>query len=206
VAGINQQDLETTRLPERAHGHPGDAGRCHRDRGDAAVEGPAGEGIEGGGAGAKAAHGLGDTLWWHGHPVLGFAEVHAGGVGVEDLEWASARWRLRRRHWGRGAGKESVWGVIATSGNREERQDSRGGGRDGTTCRLPHGIRTGPVTRDAVADSRDQPHQRAQSPKAGTVTTTHGRPTRITRHARAGPVPSVCEAAQPPKPLTKRCT
>ncbi len=96
--------------------------------------------------------------------------------------------------------------VRAGSGNREERQDSRGGGRDGTTCRLPHGIRTGPVTRDAVADSRDQPHQRAQSPKAGTVTTTHGRPTRITRHARAGPVPSVCEAAQPPKPLTKRCT
>jgi hypothetical protein len=81
VAGINQQDLETTRLPERAHGHPGDAGRCHRDRGDTAVEEPVGEGIEGGGAGAKAAHGLGDALWWHGHPVLGFAEVHAGGVG-----------------------------------------------------------------------------------------------------------------------------
>jgi hypothetical protein len=100
VAGINQQDLETTRLPEHAHGHPGDAGRCHRDRGDAAVEEPVGEGIEGGGAGAKAAHRLGDALWWHGHPVLGFAEVHAGGVGGEDLEWASARWRLRRRHWG----------------------------------------------------------------------------------------------------------
>jgi hypothetical protein len=32
--------------------------------------------------------------------VLGFADVDAGGVGVEDLEWASECWRLRgRRSW-----------------------------------------------------------------------------------------------------------
>src|SRR6266700_4544417 len=70
-------------------------------------------------------------------------------------------------------------------------------------CSLPNGIRTGPVTNDVVADSRDQPNKRAQSTNAGTVTTTHGLPTRIARNARAGPVPSTCEAAQPPNPLTR---
>ena len=69
-------------------------------------------------------------------------------------------------------------------------------------CRLPNGIRTGPVTNDVVASSRDQPHQRAHSTNAGTVTTTHGLPVRIARNALAVPVPFACEAAQPPKPLT----
>jgi len=70
-------------------------------------------------------------------------------------------------------------------------------------CRLPNGIRTGPVTNAVVANSRDQPHQRAHGTKAGTVTTTHGRPARRAQNAWAGRVPSACEAAQPPKPLTK---
>jgi hypothetical protein len=70
-------------------------------------------------------------------------------------------------------------------------------------CRLPHGIRTGPVTREVVADSRDPPHHRARGPKVGTVTTTHGRLMRIARNAWAGSVPSLCVAAQPPKPLTR---
>src|SRR5947209_1444215 len=69
-------------------------------------------------------------------------------------------------------------------------------------CSLPNGIRTGPVTNDVVADSRDQPNQRAQSTNAGTVTTTHGLPVRVARNALAVPVPSPCEAAQPPRPLT----
>src|SRR5512134_4015292 len=81
-------------------------------------------------------------------------------------------------------------------------KDSRGGGSDGKTCSLPNGIRPGPVTNDVVADSRDQPHKRAHSTNAGTVTTTHGLPTRIARNTRAGPVPSTCEAAQLPRPLT----
>src|SRR6266705_1760437 len=92
---------------------------------------------------------------------------------------------------------------MAASGSRKQTQDSRGGGSDGTTCSLPIGIRTGPVTNDVVADSRDQPNKRAHSTNAGTVTTTHGLPTRIARNARAGPVPSTCEAAQPPRPLTR---
>src|SRR5438045_759563 len=71
-------------------------------------------------------------------------------------------------------------------------------------CSLPNGIRTGPVTNDVVADSRDQPNQRAQSTNAGTVTTTHGLPVRVARNALAVPVPSPCEAAQPPRPLTRR--
>ena len=53
-------------------------------------------------------------------------------------------------------------------------QHSRGGGSDGKTCSLPNGIRTGPVTSDVVANSRDQPNQRAHGTNAGTVTTTHG--------------------------------
>src|SRR6266567_3267333 len=94
---------------------------------------------------------------------------------------------------------------MVASGSRKQTQDSRGGGSGGKTCSLPIGIRTGPVTNDVVADSRDQPHQRAHSTNAGTVTTTHGLPTRIARNARAGPVPSTGEAAQLPRPLTNAC-
>ena len=85
-------------------------------------------------------------------------------------------------------------------------KDSRGGGRDGETCSLPNGIRTGPVTSDVVASSRDQPNQRAHSTNAGTVTTTHGLPRRIAEKRTGWPVPSTCVAAQPPKPLTKACS
>src|SRR5216683_2640259 len=94
---------------------------------------------------------------------------------------------------------------MATSGRRAQMKNSRGGGSDGKTCRLPNGIRTGPVTSDVVASSRDQPHQRAHGPNAGTVTTTHGPPGRIAGNALAVPVPSTCVAAQPPKPLTTAC-
>jgi len=72
-------------------------------------------------------------------------------------------------------------------------------------CRLPNGIRAGPVTRDVVAYSRDQPHQRAHSTKAGTVTTTHGLSASLASNALAVPVPFICEAAQPPRPLTIAC-
>jgi len=72
-------------------------------------------------------------------------------------------------------------------------------------CSLPNGIRTRPVTNDVVADSRDQPNQRAHSTNVGTVTTTHGLPARIARNALAVPVPFACEAAQRPKPLTRAC-
>src|SRR5882724_878443 len=92
---------------------------------------------------------------------------------------------------------------MAASGSRKQTQDSRGGGRGGTTCSLPNGIRTGPVTNDVVAHSRDQPNQRAHSTNAGTVTTTHGLLARIARNALAVPVPFACEAAQPPRPLTR---
>jgi hypothetical protein len=61
-----------------------------------------------------------------------------------------------------------------------------GGGRDREGCSLPNGIRTAPVTRDVVASSRDQPNKRVHSTNAGTVTTTHGLPRRITGNARAG--------------------
>ena len=53
-------------------------------------------------------------------------------------------------------------------------------------CSLPNGLRTGPVTSDVVADSRDQPNQRARGTNAGTVTTTHSLAVRIARNARAG--------------------
>src|SRR2546426_4800656 len=92
---------------------------------------------------------------------------------------------------------------MTASRRRTQTKDSRGGGSDGKTCSLPNGIRTAPVTSDVVASSRGQPNQRAHSTNAGTVTTTHGLPTRIAPNARAGPVPFACEAAQPPKPLTR---
>src|SRR6266436_3169083 len=116
--------------------------------------------------------------------------VRAGGCGGGGVE-------------GRGGRKKSVGGVMATSERRAQMQPSRGGGSDGKTCRLPHGIRTGPVTSPVVASSRDQPHQRAHGTNAGTVTTTHGPPGRIAGNTPAVPVPSKRVAAQPPKPLTK---
>jgi hypothetical protein len=68
---------------------------------------------------------------------------------------------------------ESLWGGMAAAERRQQTQDSRGGGSDGKTCSLPNGLRTGPVTSDVVANSRDQPHKRARGTKAGTVTTPH---------------------------------
>src|SRR5439155_18711251 len=55
----------------------------------------------------------------------------------------------------------------------------------GKTCSLPNGTRTRPVTNDVVAHSRDQPHKRAHSTNAGTVTMTHGLPRRIAGNTRA---------------------
>jgi hypothetical protein len=52
-------------------------------------------------------------------------------------------------------------------------------------CSLPNGIRTGPVTNEVVAYSRDQPNQRAHSTNVGTVTTPHGLSSRIARNAWA---------------------
>ena len=107
---------------------------------------------------------------------------------------------------GPGSRQKSLGGVMAASSHRKQMQESRGGGSDRKTCSLPNGIRTGPVTNDVVADSRDQPNIRAHSTNAGTVTTTHGLPGRIARNARSVPVPSACVAAQRPIPLIRACT
>src|SRR5215468_5071987 len=85
------------------------------------------------------------------------------------------------------------------------RRTAVGGGRDREGCSLPNGLRTGPVTSDVVASSRDQPNKRAHSTNAGTVTTTHGLPRRIAGKKCTGwPVPATCVAAQPQKPLTSK--
>ena len=95
LAGIDQQDLHAPRLQEFEQGDPVAPSRCHGDGRDAAVEEPVGEGRKVGGAGAETTYGLGDAIWWHGDPVLGFADVDPCGVGIENLEWSSERWRLR---------------------------------------------------------------------------------------------------------------
>ena len=82
---VDQEDLQAARLQEFTHGNPGDPGGCHRHRGDAAVEEPVGEGIEVGGEGTEAADRLGSAIWWHGHPVLGFADIDPRGMGM--VEW-----------------------------------------------------------------------------------------------------------------------
>src|SRR4030095_14051965 len=68
---------------------------------------------------------------------------------------------------GPGSRQKSLGVVMAASSHRKQMQESRGGGSDRKTCSLPNGIRTGPVTNDVVANSRDQPHQRAHSTNAG---------------------------------------
>ena len=94
---INQEDLHATGFQEFEEGNPVDASGFHGDGGDAAVDEPVGQDVEVGGEGAETAYGLGGAIRGHGHPVLGFADVDAGGVRIEDLLGARARWRL----WGR---------------------------------------------------------------------------------------------------------
>jgi len=86
LAGIHQQDLQTTRLQEREQRNPVDTGGFHGDGGHATVNEPVGQGVEVGGAGAKTTHGLGVAPWGHGDPVLGFTNVDARSVRVADLE------------------------------------------------------------------------------------------------------------------------
>ena len=72
-------------------------------------KGPGGQRVEVGGARAETAHGLGVATWRYGDPVLGFADVDAGGVGVADLECFGEQRRLRERR-GRGTRfRESVF-------------------------------------------------------------------------------------------------
>ncbi len=103
---------------------------------------------------------------------------------------------------GQGSGNASFEGVIRPPEVNTHTAEHHGGRRDEATCSLPNGIRPKPVASDVVATSRDQPHKRAHSTSAGTVTTTHGVLVRIARNGGTGSVPLRCVAAQPPKPLT----
>jgi hypothetical protein len=71
---------------ERKAGHPGDAGRCQSDGGEATVAAPVSDGVEVGGAGAATADRLGGAPRGHGAPGLGLPDVEASGVGGADLE------------------------------------------------------------------------------------------------------------------------
>ena len=86
LAGIDEEHLHAPGLQQFEQGNPVDPGRFHGDGGHATVNEPVGQGVEVGGEGAETAHGLGVAPRGHGHPVLGFADVDARGVGVADLE------------------------------------------------------------------------------------------------------------------------
>jgi len=86
VAGIDEEHLHAPGLSKFKHGHPVDPGGCHGAGGHATGKEPVGEGIEVGSEGAETAYGLRGAIRWDGHPVLGFADVDACGVGVADLE------------------------------------------------------------------------------------------------------------------------
>jgi hypothetical protein len=83
---VDQQDLHASCFEELKEGNPVDAGRCHRDGGDATVDEPVSSGVEVGGEGAETAYRLGVAPRGHGDPVLGLPDVDASGVGVADLE------------------------------------------------------------------------------------------------------------------------
>ena len=84
VAGIDQAPLHAPGLSQCQQGKPVDPGGLHGDGGDATGEEPVGAGVEGSGAGAATAHGLGVAPRGHGNPVLGLTNVDARGVGVVD--------------------------------------------------------------------------------------------------------------------------
>jgi hypothetical protein len=98
---------------------------------------------------------LGGAIRWHGHPVLGFADVDPGGMGVVQREWERAHRGLRDRWWGRTGLREGIFigGHGSLQPCKERRQERRGGRREEATCRLPNGIRPRPVASDVVATS-----------------------------------------------------
>src|SRR5262249_45541213 len=88
-------------------------------------------GLEGGGGGAEAADRLGVAAGRDGHPVLGRADVDAGGVVVQDDE-------------GRGGGLLVAAGATAGSsvghgGPSKGRAPGRGGGRVEACCQAGSG-------------------------------------------------------------------
>ena len=154
---VEQEDLQAARLQACTQGHPGDPGGCPRHRGEAAVEEPVGAGIESGGEGTEAADRLGGALWWHGHPVLGFAAIDPRRMGVGEWECAG-RPEPRGLREGRDRGtrlRERIFrgghGRLHTC--KERRQERRGGRRDAATGSLPNGIRPRPVASEVVATS-----------------------------------------------------
>lgn len=104
LTGVDEEDLDAAGLQEFESGNPVAPGGFPGHGGDAAVEEPVGEGIEVGGEGAETAHGLRVATRGHGHPVLGFAEVDAGGMGVAGLECVGEHGQRReqRGRWTRG--------------------------------------------------------------------------------------------------------
>ena len=86
LAGSTQEHLPAPGFSQCKHRNPVDPGGCHGDGGDATVEEPVGQSVEGSREGAETAHGLGVASQGYGAPVLRLANVDASGVGMGNLE------------------------------------------------------------------------------------------------------------------------
>ena len=87
VVGVDQADVQSVGFQDLGDRDPVDAGGFHGDRGDAAGDQPAGEGVEVLGEAEEASDRVGITIGGNGHEELLGADVDAGGVGV-DQAWS----------------------------------------------------------------------------------------------------------------------
>ena len=86
VAGIDEQDLEPTRLEDVVDRDPVDAGGFHGHTGDATGDEPVGQPLEVGREGPERLHRGRIPIGWDGHEMFGRATVDAGGIDLQALE------------------------------------------------------------------------------------------------------------------------
>src|SRR5215470_10912263 len=167
LAGSAQEHLPAPGFSQCKHRNPVDPGRCHGDGGDATVEEPVGQSVEGSREGAETAHGLGVAS-------RGTAPQSSASPMSMPAAWGWETWRASESlgdGGSRGGGtagpesrKQALWGAWQPPVVGHTCRTAVGSGRDREGCSLPNGIRTGPVTSAVVASPRPTSQTGTQHP------------------------------------------
>ena len=165
---IDEENLKAARRQEGTQGDPIDAGRFEGSRGDATRQEPGGQGVQVCRRGAEAAYGLG---------LIPGRDRHAMGFGpdVDPRRVSGGSGQLGGE---RGRGWRRFRRALGHGGLHNASESSKVAGAG--AARLQHSAtrdQGDPGTRGVAAGSRDQPHIRAQSINALSVSTSryHGR-------------------------------